>query len=305
MQRLRTPEENFVNLPDFPFEAHYATVKDPTGGDPIQMAYLDEGPSGGDVVLLLHGEPTWSYLYRFTIPGLIAAGHRIIAPDLVGFGKSDKPSEREEYTFARQVEWTRELLFDTLDLSGVTLFGQDWGSLIGLRLVAEHPERFALVAIGNGGLPTGDEATTEAFLNWQTFSQTVDTLPIGAIVAGGCAQRPSPDVIAAYNAPFPDETYKEGARQFPKLVPTSPEDPAHDANVSAWEVLAHWTKPFLTCYSDGDPITKGADKKFLKVVPGTAGLTHPTIEGAGHFLQEEKGPELASILNAFIVANQQ
>jgi haloalkane dehalogenase len=303
VQRLRTPEDRFINLPDIAFDAHYATVKDPTGGEPLRMAYLDEGPSSGDVVLLMHGEPTWSYLYRFTIPGLVAAGHRIIAPDLVGFGQSDKPSDREDYTFARHVEWTRELLFDELDLNEVTLFGQDWGSLIGLRLVGEHPLQFARVAIGNGGLPTGDQGSTEAFLNWQTFSQTAETLPIGAIVSGGCIQRLSPEVIAAYDAPFPDETYKEGARQFPKLVPTSPEDPAHDANVAAWEVLAQWTKPFLTCYSDGDPITKGGDKKFLKVVPGTAGQIHTTIEGGGHFLQEEKGPELASILNAFIAAN--
>ena len=304
MRRLRTPEERFVDLPDFPFESHYATVKDPTGGELLRLAYLDEGPSSGDVVLLMHGEPTWSYLYRFTIPGLVAAGHRVIAPDLVGFGKSDKPSVREDYTFARQVEWTRELLFDELDLSEVTFFGQDWGSLIGLRLVGEHPERFARVAIGNGGLPTGDQGATEAFLNWQTFSQTAESLPIGAIISGGCIQRLSPEVIAAYDAPFPDETYKEGARQLPILVPTSRHDPAHDANVAAWEVLAQWTKPFLTCYSDGDPITKGADKKFLTVVPGTVGQAHTVIEGGGHFLQEERGPELAAILNGFIAANK-
>jgi haloalkane dehalogenase len=167
MQRVRTPDERFEGLADFPFVARYAEVADPTRGESLRMAYLDEGPANGKVVLLLHGEPTWSYLYRFMIPGLVAAGRRVIAPDLIGFGRSDKPSDREEYTYARHVEWVRELLFDRLDLHDVTFFGQDWGSLIGLRLVGEHPERFARVAIGNGGLPTGDERMNEAFQAWR------------------------------------------------------------------------------------------------------------------------------------------
>jgi haloalkane dehalogenase len=303
MERLRTSNERFVNLPDFAFEPNYAEVVDPTGGDALRMAYLDEGPRDGAVVLLLHGEPSWSYLYRFMIPGLVFAGHRVVAPDLIGFGRSDKPSNREEYTFARHVEWVRELLFDHLDLHEVTFFGQDWGSLIGLRLVAEHPDRFARVAIGNGGLPTGDERMSEAFKSWQDFSQSTPELHVGNIVSGGCTQRLSSDVVAAYDAPFPDETYKEGARQFPTLVPTSPNDPAHDANVAAWAVLSKWEKPFLCCFSDGDAITKGGERKFLATVPGTKGQAHTTIEGGGHFLQEEKGPELAAVLNAFIEAN--
>ncbi len=303
MDRLRTPDDRFDDLPDFPFAAAYAFVKDPNGGEDLRMAYLDEGPRDGEVVLLLHGEPSWSYLYRFMIPGLVARGRRVVAPDLVGFGRSDKPSLRSDYTYARHVEWTRELLFDRLDLTSVTLFAQDWGSLIGLRLVGEHPQRFARVAIGNGGLPTGDEPMSEAFLMWQEYSQNTPDLHVGGIVSGGCVNRLAPAVVAAYDAPFPDDSFKEGARQFPLLVPTSREDPAHDANVAAWAVLAAFDKPFLCCYSDSDPITKGADRKFLAVVPGTKGQAHVTIEGGGHFLQEERGPELAGVLNDFVDAN--
>lgn len=302
MERLRTPDERFVDLPDFRYDSKYAEVTDPTSGEPLRMAYLDEGPSDADVVVLLHGEPTWSYLYRFMIPGLVGAGRRVIAPDLIGFGRSDKPRQRGEYTYARHVEWTRELLFDRLNLHDVTIFGQDWGSLVGLRLVAEHPDRFARVALSNGGLPTGDERANDAFLAWQEFSQNAPELPIGRIISGGCVHRLSDDVVAAYDAPFPDESYKEGAREFPKLVPTLPEDPAHDANVAAWKVLGTFTKPFLLCFSDGDPITRGGDKKFLRDVAGTKNQAHTTIEGGGHFVQEEKGRELALVLNEFISA---
>lgn len=302
MERLRTPDKNFEDLSDFDFEPHYADVADPTGGEPLRMAHLDEGPRDGPIVVLLHGEPSWSYLYRFMIPGLVARGRRVVAPDLVGFGRSDKPRDREEYTYARHVEWVRELLFDHLELRDVTLFAQDWGSLIGLRLVGEHSERFARVAIGNGGLPTGDERMSEAFKAWQDFSQTTPELHIGNIVSGGCSERLGPEVVAAYDAPFPDESYKEGARQFPALVPTSPEDPAHDANVAAWAVLASFARPFLCCFS-GDAITRGADAKFIREVPGAQGQAHTTIPGSAHFLQEENGPELARVLNGFITAN--
>jgi len=303
MERVRTPDERFANLPDFDFDPVYTAVGDPTGGDELRVAYLDEGPDDGDVVLLLHGEPSWSFLYRFMIPVLVGEGHRVIAPDLVGFGRSDKPSHREDHTYARHVEWMRELLFDRLALNDVTLFAQDWGSLIGLRVVGEHPEHFARVAIGNGGLPTGEERISDAFLFWQEYSQTTPDFHVGGIVSGGCVNRLSPEVVAGYDAPFPDDTFKEGARQFPLLVPTSRDDPAHDANVAAWGVLRNFAKPFLCCFSDGDPITKGADQKFLAEVPGTKGQAHVVIEGAGHFLQEEKGPELARVLNLFIAAN--
>lgn len=303
MERLRTPDERFEGLSDFDFVAHYADVTDPTGGEALRMAYLDEGPRDGQVVVLLHGEPSWSYLYRFMIPGLASAGLRVVAPDLIGFGRSDKPSAREDYTYGRHVEWTRELLFDHLALNDVTFFGQDWGSLIGLRLVGEHPERFARVAIGNGGLPTGDERMSEAFKAWQEFSQTTPELHVGTIVSGGCQERLSAEVVAAYDAPFPDESFKEGARQFPTLVPTSPQDPAHDANVAAWGVLTKFTKPFLCCFSN-DAITRGAETKFIQLVPGARGQAHTTIESSAHFLQEENGPRLAGLLVDFIAWNQ-
>ena len=305
MDRLRTPDERFAGLPDFDFDAHYAEVRDPTGGDPLRVAYLDEGDrTASETVVLLHGEPSWSFLYRKVIGPLVTAGHRVVAPDLVGFGRSDKPAERSQYTYARHVEWMRELLFDVLDLRAVTFFGQDWGSLVGLRLVGEHPDRFARVAIANGGLPTGEGRVSSAFTSWQEFSQSVPELPVGQIVAGGCAHQPVPeDVVAAYDAPFPDERFKEGARIFPLLVPTTPDDPAHDAQVAAWATLSAWDRPFLCCFSDADAITRGGDRIFLEQVPGTKGQAHVTIEGGGHFLQEDKGPELAAVIAAFIVAN--
>jgi haloalkane dehalogenase len=238
--------------------------------------YLDEGPgSGSETILLMHGEPSWSYLYRKMIGPLTGAGFRVIAPDLVGFGRSDKPARRDDYTYARHVEWMRAALFDELDLSGVTMVGQDWGGLVGLRLVAEHPERFRRVVAANTGLPTGDLDMGEAFLAWQKFSQEVPSLPVGAIVGGGCVSNPPPEVIAAYNAPFPDESYKEGARQFPVLVPTRPDDPAAGANRKAWEVLREFDKPFLCAFSDRDPITHGADRLFCDLVPGHVVRTTP------------------------------
>ena len=295
MKVLRTPDECFAALPDYPFAPHYADVS-----DGLRVHYLDEGPSDAAPVLLLHGEPSWSFLYRKMIPVLAAAGHRVVAPDLVGFGRSDKPADQADYSFQRHVDWMSELVFDRLDLRGITFFGQDWGSLVGLRLVAGEPDRFARVVIGNGGLPTGDRPPNKAFLAWQNFAATSEDFPIGGIIAGGCATRPTDDVIAAYDAPFPDDTYKAGARIFPTLVPTSPDDPAHDANVKAWETLRAFDKPFLCTFSDGDPITKGGERQFIGVVPGTDGQPHTTIEGGGHFLQEDKGPELARVIADFI-----
>lgn len=295
MKILRTPDERFESLPGFPFEPHYVDI-----ADGLRVHYLDEGPANAAPVLLMHGEPSWSYLYRKMIPVLVEAGHRCIAPDLIGFGRSDKPSEQDDYTFQRHVDWMHEALFDRLDLRDITFFGQDWGSLIGLRLVAAEPQRYARVAIGNGGLPTGDRPPNEAFQSWQQFSRESPMFPIGMIVSNGCATALGEDVIAAYDAPFPDDEYKAGARRFPSLVPTSPDDPAHDANVSAWEVLRGFERPFLCTFSDGDPITRGGERQFIGHVPGTAGQAHTAIEGAGHFLQEDKGEELASVLVDFI-----
>jgi haloalkane dehalogenase len=297
MEVLRTPDDRFDRLPDFPFEPHYVDVD-----GSLRVHYLDEGPSDGgtETVVLMHGEPSWCFLYRTVIPVLVDAGLRCVVPDLVGFGRSDKPADRGDYTYARHVEWMRQALFDRLDLSGVTLVGQDWGGLIGLRLVGEHPERFARVVVANSGLPTGDRPLTEAFRNWQRFSQESPTFPIGGIVNGGCVTGLPPEVVAAYDAPFPDDAYTAGARIFPTLVPTSPDDPAAAANRAAWEALAAFERPLLTAFSDGDPITRGGDAIFQRTVPGAAGQAHTTIAGAGHFLQEDKGLELARVVADFV-----
>ena len=301
METLRTPDERFRGLPGFTFEPHYAEVADPDGGT-LRVHYLDEGPADGEVVLLLHGEPSWSFLYRTMIPVLVDAGFRAVAPDLVGFGRSDKPTPRTEYTYARHVEWMRELLFDRLDLHDVTLVCQDWGGLIGLRLVGEHPDRFARVVAANTYLPTGDTDPGEAFRAWRTFSQEVEEFPTGAIVNMGCTTDLAHEVIAAYDAPFPDQTYVEGARQFPLLVPAEPDDPATAANRAAWSVLEQFEKPFLTAFSDGDPITAGAHRSLQERIPGARGREHVTIGGGGHFLQEDRGPELAAAVVAFVRA---
>jgi haloalkane dehalogenase len=289
---LRTPEERFANLPGFDFAPHYVDV------DGLRIHFVDEG--AGPIVLLMHGEPTWSYLYRKMIPILVDAGLRTVAPDLVGFGRSDKPDDRKEYTYERHVDWMHGFLRE-LDLREVTLFGQDWGGLIGLRLVAEDADRFARVVASNTGLPTGDQRMGEAFERWRNFSQTVPEMPIGVIVAGGCATaKLTPEEIAAYDAPFPDESYKEGARQFPVLVPASPDDPAASANRRAWEALARFDKPFLCAFGDSDLITAGADARMREEIPGARGQPHTTIEGAGHFIQEDKPAEIAEVIVGFV-----
>jgi haloalkane dehalogenase len=268
--------------------------------DGLRVAVLDEGPKdgagGGGTVLLLHGEPTWSYLYRKTVPVFLEAGFRVVAPDLVGFGRSDKPVRDEDYTYARHVEWMRSALFDALDLHDVTLLCQDWGGLIGLRLVAEHPDRFARVCAANTGLPDGTKRLPEAWWLFHDFVQKTPDLPIGFLVTSGCADGLPDDVVAAYDAPFPDSTYKAGARRFPSLIPQTLDDPATPDNQRAWEVLSQWRKPFLCAFSDKDPITGGGDRMLLERIPGTAGQPHTTIEGGGHFLQEDRGEELARVV---------
>jgi haloalkane dehalogenase len=297
---LRTPDDRFESLPDFPFAPHYAVLPDGDGGT-LRMHYLDEGPLDGPVVLLLHGEPSWCFLYRTMIPVLVGWGLRCIAPDLIGFGRSDKPTERDDYTYARHVEWVRTLVLDELGLTNVTLFGQDWGGLVGLRLVAENPDSFARVAIGNTGLPTGQESTSKAFLAWQEFSQATPDFDTGVILSMAVVGTLSPAVQAAYDAPFPDDSYKAGARVFPTLVPTTTGDPASASNVMARKVLSGWEKPFLTLYSDSDPVTRGAEVWFHDNVPGAVGQPHVTLTDAGHFLQEDKGPEIAEHLAAFVL----
>jgi haloalkane dehalogenase len=301
---VRTPDSRFETLPDFPFEPHYAEVPtlDPEDADgtTLRVAYLDEGPRDAAPVLLMHGEPSWSFLYRHVIPGLVARGHRVIAPDLVGFGRSDKPTAPSDYTYARHVAWMEDLLVAQLDLRDATFFGQDWGGLVGLRVVAAHPERFARLVVANTGLPEGTGRITDAFLAWQKFSQEAEDFPVGAIISGGCVDRLAPEVVAAYDAPFPDDSYKAGARIFPTLVPTTPDDPGGVANQAAWKVLETFDRPVLCAFSDSDPITKGGAKPFLERIPGARGRSHTTIEGGGHFLQEDRGPELATVIADFI-----
>jgi len=263
------------------------------------MHYVDEGPASAKPVLMLHGEPSWSYLYRKMIPPVAQAGHRAIAPDLIGFGRSDKLTNRADYSYQFHVD-TMVNFIEALDLRDITLFGQDWGGLIGLRVAAEHPDRFGGVIAANTFLPTGDTPPSEAFFRWQAYSQSVPELHCGGIVKGACVTELPREVIAAYDAPFPDESYKAGARAFPLLVPSRPDDPASPANRKAWEVLREWRKPFLTAFSDGDPVTRGGERAFQKLVPGAQGQPHVTIRGAGHFLQEDKGEECARVLLDFL-----
>lgn len=286
MPILRTPDSHFQNLEGFNFQPHYLEIADPDFG-PLRIHYLDEGPADGPVVLCLHGEPTWCYLYRKMIPIFTAAGLRVLAPDLVGFGRSDKLSERTDYTYKRHVRWIKDWI-EAVGASDLTLLGQDWGGLIGLRVLTENPHLFARVSLSNTGLPTGDQSFGEAFLKWRAFSQSDPVFDIGSIVnllgRGGL----SAGEVQAYRAPFPDDTFKAGARQFPLLVPAEPENVAADDNRRAWQALMQWTKPMLLCFSDSDPVTAGADKAFLKFVPGCKDQPHITLKGR-HFIQEEDG----------------
>jgi len=297
MKVLRTPEERFAGLPGFGYPPRYAEV------DGVRLAYVETGPADGEPVLLLHGEPSWSFLYRTVMPVLADAGLRAIAADLAGFGRSDKPSEPADHSFARHVEWIRALAFDHLDLRALTLVGQDWGGLIGLRLVAEHPDRFARVVASNTGLPTGDVPMPDVWLRFRQIVRTAPELSVSRLVQSGCQATLSPEVMAAYEAPFPDPSYAAAVLAMPELVPTSPDDPASEANRAAWRRLAAWDKPFLVAFSDRDPITGSMAPVLKDTVPGAAGLEHPVIEGAGHFLQEDAGERLGSVIAEFVRAH--
>ncbi|TVP53958.1 MAG: alpha/beta fold hydrolase [Halomonadaceae bacterium] len=291
MKALRTPEARFTRLLDYPFAPHYAKVN-----DGLRMHYLDEGPPEADPILMLHGEPTWSYLYRHMIPVCAAAGHRVIAPDLIGFGKSDKPAAIADYSYQTHLDWLLSLL-DQLQLTRITLVCQDWGSLLGLRLAGEHPERFRAIVVGNGMLPTGDEKVPAAFHWWKRFALYSPVFPIARIVDAGSFRSLSRDERRAYDAPFPGRQYKAGTRAFPKLVPVTPDNPASEANRRAWEVLKQWQKPLLTTFSNGDPITRGGDKYLQARIPGAEGQPHVTLTG-GHFLQEDSPVAFAQAINA-------
>jgi len=286
----------FDNLPDYQFEPHYIEI------DEIRIHYIDEGLHDAEVILLMHGEPSWSFLYRKMIPILVKAGYRVLAPDLVGFGKSDKPSQQTDHTYRRHVEWMTHWMIQ-LDLRNITLFCQDWGSLIGLRVAIENNERFSRIVLANGGLPTGEERMTEAFLVWRKFSRESPKFDIARIIQGATTSKLTREIRNGYDAPFPDNSYKAGARIMPSLVPINTEDPEHKANKKAIEEFKKWEKPFLTAFSDSDPVTRGGDQFWQKYIPGAKDQNHTTIKDAGHFLQEDKGPEIANLIVNFIKNN--
>jgi haloalkane dehalogenase len=319
MEFKRTPDERFAHLADYPFKPNYLQISDGEGGE-LRVHYLDEGLADRPVVLLMHGQPAWSYLYRFMIPPLVAAGYRVIAPDLIGFGRSDKPTRQEDYSYARHINWMSEWLL-ALDLNQVALFCQDWGSLIGLRMVTAYPHRFSHVVLSNGGLPTGmipaefteplksayltlpvvkaeelgerfrDTSGIPGFLYWRKFCAESPDLEIGHLMRVVSATALPDAAVAAYAAPFPDQSYMAGARRFPSLVPLFHDEPGVEENKAAWEVLRQFNKPFMTAFSDNDPVTAGGDKRFREEVPGCRGVAHRTIEGAGHFLQQDAPQE--------------
>lgn len=294
MQLLRTPPECFNGVTDFPYDPLYVTL-----ADGPRTAYVEAGPAGGEVVVLLHGEPTWSYLYRSVLPVLADAGLRAIAPDLVGFGRSDKPAEVADHSYARHVEWVRELLFDRLDLRRITIVGHDWGGLIGLRLATENSDRIARVVATNTGLPTGDQSMPEVWLRFREAVRRAPALDVSRLVRAGCAVPPPAVVEAAYDAPFPDESFKAAPRAMPDLVPTRPDDPASAANRVAWQRLTTWDKPFLVAFSDRDPITGAMAPILARTVPGARSVTIPD---AGHFVQEDAGVRLAEEIAHFVAA---
>ncbi len=293
MNALRTPDHRFSNLPGYDFEPNYVEIAG------LRMHYVDAGPADAGPILLLHGEPSWSYLYRKMIPPLASAGHRVIAPDLIGFGRSDKPAAQSDYSYAGHVDWMRQFI-EALDLNDITLFCQDWGSLIGLRVAAENQDRFARIALGNGGMPTGDEEFPRAFKIWRAFARWSPWFPVGRIIQSGTVTELTKDEVAAYDAPFPSARHKAGARAFPTLVPTEPDNVASDDNRRAWQLLSTFDKPFLTTFSNRDPITRGGERPFQERVPGAKHIEHVRIRNAGHFLQEDKGEELAAVLISFI-----
>lgn len=286
MKTVRTPDERFADLPDYPFAPHYTDL-----APDLRMHHVDEGSRNAAPVLMLHGEPSWSYLYRFMVPVFAAAGFRAVAPDLIGFGKSDKPTRIRDYSYQQHMDWLTAWL-EAVDLRGVTLICQDWGSLLGLRLAAENPQRFDRIVVANGFLPTGDRDPGTAFKVWRAFATYSPVLPVGRIVAQGTRRTLSPAERAAYDAPFPTSAFKAGARAFPRLVPISTDDPAAQANRAAWAELGRWEKPFLTLFGRNDPILGGADKPLQEHVPGAAGQPHDRVAG-GHFVQEDAGGEIA------------
>jgi len=289
MRILRTDEARFAGLPDYPFQANYLDVE-----PGLRMHFVDHGPANGTPVVMLHGEPSWSYLYRHMIPMVAEAGYRVLAPDLIGFGKSDKPANVTDYSYSRHMSWLARWLQE-LNLTDITLACQNWGSLLGLRLAAEHHRRFSRIIVGNGMLPTGDSPVPAVFRAWKAFASHSPWFPVARIIQLGTERALSPGEMAAYEAPFPGAEFKAGARAFPTLVPVSPNDPASAANREAWRILEKWRKPFITCFSNGDPITRGGDRYMQRRIPGALGQPHITLRG-GHFLQEDSPREFARVI---------
>lgn len=293
MKFVNTPEERFANLKGYPFEANYIEM-----GEGMKMHYVDEGSKEAEqTVLLLHGEPSWSYLYRKMIP-ILSKKHRVIAPDLIGFGKSSKPIDFEAYSYKKHVDWTAEILTQ-LELKNVTLFGQDWGGLIGLRLAAQYSEKFSRAAIANTTFPMGvsDLSKITAFLQWQEYAKNTDKLNVGKVIQSSTVSELSEEEVAAYWAPFPEKEYMAGAKIFPALVPLKMDDPECLLNKKIWEEnWLTWKKPFLTLFSDKDIMFSGQESFYQKNIPGAKDQPHQVIKDGGHFLQEDKGEEIANIL---------
>jgi haloalkane dehalogenase len=297
MRTLRTPDSRFDSIGLLDFQPNYIHV-DSDDGTRLRMHYFDERPTFADPVLMLHGEPSWAFIYRRVIQACLTAGLRSVAPDLIGFGRSDKPLDAADHTYERHVKWMLQFI-DALDLRHITLLCHDWGGLIGLRLVAEHPDRFVRVIATNTTLPTGHRPPPDAFIAWRHFARTDPQLAVGSLMQSGCVSPLPPDVARAYDAPFPDDRYKAGIRQLPMLVPTHPEDPACAANQRAWEALSRFDKPFLTVFGDRDPFTAGAERAFQRRIPGAFGERHLILPNVGHFIQEDAGDELGRITAAF------
>ncbi|MEM1436329.1 MAG: haloalkane dehalogenase [Pseudomonadota bacterium] len=354
MNVLRTPDRRFLGLTDYPFAPHYTTIETAQGAE-LRIHHVDEGPTDGPIVLCMHGQPVWSYLYRKMIPLLVKAGFRVIAPDLPGYGKSDKPAAREDYSYQRQVDWMGQWLAAN-DLNGITLFGQDWGGLIGLRMIADQPERFDRVVISNTGLPHSPDvpeaiirqvaeyranaktptlqemsaalqrvpdSRATAFAYWQKFCWETEDVPVGFMMSmmidrpsrlsmlmpfllhriGFAPLRASTKLGIAYEAPFPDPSYKMAVRAMPSQVPTLPDDPSAEAQARAWAFYEQFDKPFLCAFADDDPVTKGGDAEFIARVPGAKGQPHTTIPGGGHFIQENRPAEVVQVIVDFCRAN--
>jgi len=288
---LRTPESYFKDLKDYPFQPHFMRI------DNLQIHYIDEGPVDNDPVLLLHGVPAWSYLYRHLIKKISESGCHVIAPDLIGFGKSDKLLKAKSNSYQSHVEWITEFI-NKLNLKGITLFCHDWGSLIGLRIAAQHPDLFERIIVSNGMLPTGEHKINPAFRLWKYFARYCPFIPVDLVIEAGTLRKLDKEEKKAYRAPFPSSKYKAAIRALPFRVPLLPEDPESIINKHLWKSLSSWKKPFLTVFGNKDPITNGGDEYLQKRIPGAAGQDHIRLD-AGHFIQEDKFEELAEIIIRF------